>query len=809
MSLSNDCRLAARALVRDRWYAAVVIATLGLGIGLTTIAFTLVNAVVLRGLPYDDTDRLMFIESRRPGDVDDGTLASWPDCEDWRARQRSFQDLAAMQSLSVNLSDASQAPERVSGTRVTANAFGLLGQPTLRGRDFRPEDDDRGADPVAIIGYGLWLSRYGGAADIVGRVIRVNEVATRVIGVMPQDMKFPRNADMWIPLIPTEREHRRDTRVFGVFARLKPAVTLRQAQGDMQRIAAELAREHPDSNRSLTSKVMTYNDQFLGGEFKLIILMAMGAAGAVLLIACANVANLLLSRSAARAREMAVRVALGASRWRIVRPLLLESLLLGCLAGVFGLALAHAGVQAFDRSTVDVGKPYWLVFTMDRTVCAFLAVSCLVTGVLFGLAPAAQVSRTSLNQLLKEGGRSGGAGLRVRRFSTTMVTVQVALTVVLLAGAGLMVRSFLNLQSTRHAFDPDNLLVGGLRLAEQKYPGPESRTRLYESVIERGGRVAGVRAVALATVPPTAAAERLVFEREGRPAVEPDLATTAGHVQISDNYFEALGIVLRRGRAFQGRDGLPGSEAVIVNERFVAQYLGDVDPVGQRLRLRTSATGREEAWLTIVGVTPLIRQGEGLQLTEGTPIVYTPLRRAGPEGVTLIARAVTPGTPIAAGLRDAVRGIDPDLPLFNIRTFGELMVRTMWAWRLFGTMFALLAAVALLLSAVGIYAVTAHAVIQRTQEIGIRMALGAGPRAVSWMVLRGGLRQLGLGLALGLTGAVVVGRLAGALLVRVSGSDPVTLAITVVLLTLVVAAACLIPTARALRLSPVTALRAG
>ena len=446
MSIWQDVKFSARMLFKDRWYTAVAILALGLGIGVNNTVFTFVNAVLLRGLPYPESDRIMHINSLNLAEGRNDMPASYPDYEDWRAQQKSFADLAAFRGGTMNVSDSGHAAERAIGNYLTANAFRSLGQPLLLGRDFQEADDRPGAPSVAILGHSLWQNRYGGDPDIAGRTIRVNEVPTVVIGVMPEGVQFPSNAEMWLPMVqapqmltaPVARPDlgkdrwRRSARNLNVFGRLAPGVTLQQAQAEMDGIAKRLEQQYPDSNKGIGARVMSYNARFNGGPIRVVFLALMGAVAFVLLIACANVANLLLARSAQRAREMAVRVSLGATRWQLMRQLLVESVLLGCLSGTFGLLLSIAGVGLFDRAVTDVGKPYWIVFTMDTNVFLFLAAICVATGVLFGFAPALQISRTNINELLKETGRSGGAGIRARRLAGAMVVFEVALTIVLL-----------------------------------------------------------------------------------------------------------------------------------------------------------------------------------------------------------------------------------------------------------------------------------------------------------------------------------------------------------------------------------------
>ncbi|MGH9329906.1 MAG: ABC transporter permease, partial [Vicinamibacterales bacterium] len=444
MALLQDLRFAVRMLVKDRWFTLLAVVALGLGIGVNNTVFTFVNAVLLRGLPYKDSQRILHINGRNPKE-DRRMGVSYPDYEDMKAQTRTMQDLAGYRGVSINLSDADHVPEQFFGTFVTPNAFGILGQPMHIGRDFRPEDGRPGAEPVAIIGYGVWQTRYGGDPTILGRSVKINEVPTTIVGVMQQGAKFPTNSDLWQAIAPAEQERRRDNRSMNVFGRLKPGLSLTEAQTEMTGIASRLTAQYADTNKDVGVEVMPINDRFNGGPIRIMFLTLMGAVGFVLLIACANVANLLLSRSAHRAREIAVRIALGASRWRIVRQLLVEAVLLGCLGGVLGFGLSIIGVRLFDAAVQDVGKPYWIVFTMDARVFGFFAGLCILTGIVFGLAPALQISKTNVTTTLNETGRSGGAGVRARKFSSSMVVVQLALTIVLLVGAGLMIRSFLKM----------------------------------------------------------------------------------------------------------------------------------------------------------------------------------------------------------------------------------------------------------------------------------------------------------------------------------------------------------------------------
>jgi predicted permease len=723
----------------------------------------------------------------------------------------------------MNVTDSGHLPERVQGVWVTANTFGLLGQPMHLGRDFLPTEDRKGAEPVAIVGYGLWQSRFGGDQGIVGRTIKVNEVATTIVGVMPEGVQFPAQHQLWLPLVPGANADRRSARNVTVFGRLGPGVSRTQAQTEMTGIAQQLAQQFPETNKDVGARIMTFNERFNGGPIRVVFLALLGAVGFVLLIACANVANLQLARSASRAREVAVRVALGASRGRVVRQLLVESTLLASIGGVLGLGLATVGVRLFDRAVEGAGKPYWIQFTFDPIVFAHLAAICLATGVLFGLAPALQVSKTNVNEILKEGGRGTSGGRRARWMTSTMVVVEIALTIVLLVGAGLMIRSFLNLYSLDLGAETSRVLTMQVGLTDAKYPKPEQRRLFYESLLTRLEAIPGMQAAAIASAIPFGGSEQRSLEIDGRPTAADARPPRVAIIRISPRYFDVVNVTIRRGRALTETDGAAGSEVAVVNERFAAQFFPNEDPLGRRIRL-VAGDGRPQTappapgaapqappappapWLTIVGVSPTIRQGNP-QALEPDAVAYVPHRMEAPGFMSILTRSqVEPGA-LTAQVRQAVQTVDPDQPVFGVRTLDEFLAQARWPYRVFGSMFAIFAGIALVLSAVGIYAVTAYSVTQRTQEIGVRMALGAQRGQVSWLILRRGLVQLAIGLTLGLAGALPISSVLQSLVVRIPTRDPVTFGAITAILVAVTVAACLIPARRATRLDPLTALR--
>ena len=589
--------------------------------------------MLIRGLPFEEPDKIMHLATRLVTEGQNRGV-SYPDFEDWREQTTTFTDLAAFTAGTANLSDNDHAPERVRGVLVTANAFRILRQPVLLGRDFLPEDSERGADRVVILGYEVWQNRFDGDPKVLGRMLRVNEEPSTIVGVMPEGMQFPQLADTWRPLQPTDQLDTRDRRGLGVFGRLAPGVDRDQAQAELSAIAGRLTLQYPDTNTDVDAVVQTFNEWANGGQLRVVFLTLMGAVAFVLLIACANVANLLLARSAHRAREVAVRVSLGASRWRIVRQLLLESLVLGVLAGVFGLALSTVGVRLFDLAVADVGKPYWIQFTMDWRVFTFLGLVCLATSVVFGLAPALHLSKTNVNEFLQEGGRSGTGGKRVRRMSSIMVVVEVVLTVVLLAGAGLMMRSFLTLYQLDLGVDSDRVLTARVQLVGQKYPEPEQRVAFIDALTERLQAMPGVSAASIASHLPLGGGARRTLAIDGRPTEAGTPPPRVSVVEVGDDYLASLGLETVLGRGLTRSDGLPGAEAVVVNARFVARFLDGEAVLGHRIRLDSDEDEDEDTsspWMTIVGVSPTVRQ-TALQETEPDAVVYRRHRLAPGDG---------------------------------------------------------------------------------------------------------------------------------------------------------------------------------
>ena len=805
----RDLRFAVRLLVRERWFAAAAVLSLGLGIGLTSTAFTVYNAVLVRGLPVDDPDRIMALGLRDPdGQREGGEQGiSYLDLQDWRATTTTFEDVAAYSEPPMNIGNPGMATERIFGARVTANTFRLLGVEPLLGRDFSPPDDRAGAPAVAMLGHGIWTNRYGADPEVIGRTIRVNDVPATVIGVMPAGFGFPMWAELWQPVSATPglADQTRDRRTFAVVGRLAEGTPVARAQADLEAVAAGLAATYPETNAGLGPWIERFNEHH-NGLMRPVLTALMAAAGIVLLIACANAANLLLTRAARRSREVGMRVSLGATRGRIVRQLLSECLLLAGLAGVLGLGLAALGARLLSMSIEPLMAPYWIDFTIDGRVLTFLTATCLSTVLIFGLAPALHTSKANLRDLATTARRVGHAGRPAHRWTGWLVTAELALTLVLLAGAGLMTRSLLTLALADRVIDTAGVTTISLLLPDDRYVTADQRVTFFRSLDEQMAADPSIASVTLAGAlpftPVNAALRDLAID--GRPGSDGEPPPTARAITIADDYFVALGLRLQRGRAFTERDGAAGNSSVIINRRLADMFFANEDPLGRRIRLTARGeTDEESAWLTIVGVSPTVRQ---TMSGPPGPVAYLPYRAEPTPFQHLLVRGVG-DTDVAGAVRETVRRLDPNLPIARVWTLDALLSQSLFLPRLIGSLLGTFAWVALVLSAVGLYGVTAYAVTRRTQEIGVRMALGARAGQVGWMVLRRGLVQLGLGLAIGIWGALTVGRLFESWLVDTPPADPVTQASVATLLAGVAVVACLLPARRAARLDPTVALR--
>jgi putative ABC transport system permease protein len=811
MDLFRDLRFAARLLLKDRWFTLMAVVVLALGIGANNAVFTIMNAVLIRSLPLPKPEQIVFIGTRDNQGRDLGV--SLLDFQDWQRSARTMSAMSFVFSGSFNVGNEGLTPDLIPGCYVSANFFKMLGVPPARGRDFTPAEDTAGSALVVMISDTLWRHRYGGDAGIVGKTIRIGDVPGTIVGVMPGDMHFPFNADLWIPagaMSPALLQQPRQARGYFATGRLADGVTVEQSRSELQGIGKTLAAQYPATNRDLFPHPDPFLQRTLGPQIRLLFWSLLGAVGFVVLIACSNVANLLLARAARRSGEMSVRVAIGASRWQIVRQLLIESILLALIAGGFGLLLSIAGIRWFSAEAQNVGVPYWMVFTMDWRTFAFLLVLCLATGVIFGLAPALHASKTNVNEVLKEGGRTGSGGLRAQRWTATLIVVQVALTFVLLAGSGLMLRSFLTMYRMDIGIPTAHLVTTGMIIPARKYPGWEDRTRFLQAIDDRFASSAGIEAASTASAIPFGGGAVRQIEVDGRAATPGDRLPEVTMVSVGSRYFDAIGVSLVRGRAFTSEDGGSGRQVAIVNQRLAAVYFAGQNPVGRVIRLSQSTARSENAeWLTIVGLAPNVRQRNNNQEREPDAVAYIPHRQntSMARAANVLARMRTAPAQATRTLYEAMKGVDPDQAMTTPLTMDDALAQNRWLLRVFTEMFMVFAVIALVVAAVGLYAVTAYAVTQHTREIGVRLALGAQPGPVIWLFLKRSLVQLAIGVIVGLGAAVALGRVLQSFLVQTSAHDPLTLVSIAVVLAVVAIAACLGPARRATRLDPLIALR--
>ena len=805
----NDFRFALRQIAAHRWFSLAVIVTLALGIGINTTVFTLVNAVLFKPVPLPGGERLITVAGQSAANPGRGFNLSYPDYRDYRAQNRSLEGLEAVGISRAVLSGDGSPPEQYELGRVSAGLFGLLRTPPALGRGFTPDDEKPGAPGVALISHQVWQERYAGDPAVIGRAVRVNGLPATIIGVMPAEFHFPAVESVWVPLVPNPDMERRANRWLLLFGLRKPGISVAQVDADLAVVSSRLAREYPDADRDVRPFVRTFRDTYNGDQIRLIFLTMLGAVGFVLLIACANVANMMLSRAVGRRREFSVRAALGASRWRIARQLLLESVLLSSAGGLLGLGLAAFGVHAFDVATRGeaIGKPYWIVFTMDwRTGVYFAAISVL-SGVVFGLVPALRASRADLHTALKDD-TPGSGSHRGNRLTGALVVLQFALTMVLLAAAGTMVRSFFVLQSLNSFVPAERILTARIQLPDsqgERYVEAMARRRFVERLEPRLAALPGVSHAAVVSFLPGQGAGTHGIEIDGRPNADPKKPPRASYVVATRDYLPTIGLPILVGRGFAETDGDPDREAAVVTRAFAGRYWPDQPAVGRRFRYVDG--DQPGPWITVVGVCADLDQSA--QNPDAPPLIFIPYRQEPWGWTAVVVRTAANPAALTGPLRAAVQQVDPDLPLFEVATLPGALERQWWFLRVFGTLFLTFAVIGLLMASVGIYAVVAQSTARRTREIGIRMALGATAGRIARLVLGRGLTQLLVGLGLGLAGAWGATRLMaqGRLLLRISPDDPVVfIAITALLLGIGLFA-CWLPARRAARLAPTEALR--
>ena len=805
--LRQDVAYALRQLTRSPAFTAVAVLTLALGIGATTAIFSAVRSVVLRPFPFAHPKRVMIVSEwfkEDHGDVSDGNFV------DWQAAATSFAELAAERYASFNLA-GEESPERVFGGRVTHNFFAVFGIQPLLGRTFLPEEDAPGRNQVAVLSQTLWTNRFGADPGVVGRPIRLGGREYTVVGVMPERFD-PGLAEeqLWVPIAFTpERRTEHDEHHLFVAGLLKPGVTREQAEAELKRIMTVLAERYPIDNGERSARVRPL-DTVLVGDYRQRLLVMLGAVAFVLLIACGNVANLLLARGAARAREIAIRASLGAGRARIVRQLLTESAVLALLAAVGGLALAHAGVRLLVASAPE-GIPRLDETHVDWTVLAFTLGLGLVSSVVFGLVPALRAARYDVQSTLRDGGRGTGAAPARDAVRSGLVAAQVALAFTLLVGAGLLVRSALYLQTVRPGFDPGGVVAARLALPQETYSEPARVARTFTQLAEQLSAAPGVRAAAVvsgAPLGPGGGSNGLI--PEGR-AVEARSTIESRLRMITPGYFAALRVPIVRGRGFNAQDVAGAPRVMIVSEELARRAWPGADPIGKRM-LCCEGSPEDPRWKTVVGVAADVRSRG--PAAEVTPEFYMPLEQMPPEAwewvqrtMTVVARGPGGVAPVTTAMRAVVAKMDPSIPLYGVTTMEEALRGSTAQTRFNTLLLGLLSGVGLVLAAVGIYSVIAYFVSLRQQEIGIRMALGATPRDVLALMTWQGVRPVLAGLLLGAAGALATTRLLRGSVYGVSVTDPLTAVGVLALLLAVALVATLVPARRATRVSPGEALQ--
>jgi putative ABC transport system permease protein len=786
-------------LMKQPGFTLIAVVTLALGIGATSTIFSFANGILLRPLPYREPERLVLVDETSPRALGANNIA-FPNFLDWRARNQSFTGIAVYDGGSFTLTGGGE-PQRLEGGEISYDTFEVLGVAPLVGRSFRAEEDQPGADAVVILGHGLWAQRFGAQSAILGQTINLNNRARTVIGVMPPGFRFPDNADLWVPLALDVKRSPRSSHGLGGVARLKPGVTLAQAQADMNAVARGIEKENPATNENAGVSVEELRAG-LTGDYQTALALLFGIVGMVLAVACANVANLLLARASTRQRELAVRAALGASRIRLFRQWLTESLLLGALGGAGGLLLARWGLDLV-LAAIPIEFPFWMRFNLDGRVVGFTVGVSLLTSLVFGAAPALLASRIELNETLKEGGRNNASATR-HGLRGALVVVEVALSLVLLIGAGLMMLSFLRLQSVHPGFNPEGVLTAQVGISDVRYDTPEKRRLFFQQLRDRVAALPGVAAVGAAShLPLSESFWGSSLTVEGFPVLSSAQAPRIFRTVITPQYLNALDIPLRAGRDFTDADTPDTPLVTIIDEGLAREYWPGESALGKRIRF--GAPEANQPWHTIVGVVGEVKQ-ERLDRSRRRSVYLAHGQRAF-DGMRLTIRATANPPDLSAALRRTVKALDPDVPLDEVRTLASHVARSYWQPRLYALLFGLFAGVGLLLACVGIYGVMSYAVAQRTHEIGIRMALGAQARDVLRLIVAQGMKLALFGVALGLLAAWGLTRWLKTLLFGVNATDPLTFGAVAALLCASALLACWIPARRATKVDPMIALR--
>jgi putative ABC transport system permease protein len=804
----QDLRYGVRMLVKSPGFTFVVALTLALGIGANTAIFSVIEAVMLRPLPYRNSERLCVLWKSVPARNIEWDWTSYPTIRDWREQSRSFEDMAAIllpSGSEVTLqSDAGR--ERIQGSKVTGNFFEMLGVKPLLGRTFS-DDEARRGDDVVVLSYGFWQRRFGGDGAIVGRTLHLDNRSATIIGVMPPNFQFPdKNAQLWLLLSTDHRwtgfQEIRLADAFSALARLKPGVSIEEARAEMNAIAGRLAQQYPATDANLGIRVVPLFDQIAGAQLRRALWILGCAVLCVLLIACSNIASLLVARGAARRKELAVRAALGASAWRLLRQLATENILLSLLGGLAGLLFAHWALRAL-LSLVPEDLPRADGIAINGTALAFAGALCLLTGVVFGLLPAAQITRGSLHASLNESGRSASAGAGVRRARGLLVAMQFTFAIVLLTGAGLMVRSFLLLDAVKPGFDTTHLLTMTVRLPDEWYASEARMRAFFEEAIQRIEQLPGVHGAAVGSAVSDSFRGRVPnvsIVIEGRPATQDPERHDRN--RVSNGYFRLMGIPLRQGRLFSAEDHSGSPDVAVISETMARRFWPAESPLGKRFK--EVLPGMDSEWLTVIGVV-----GDVVTNRDGTvyPTFYNTTNQLVGWDWRLVVRTESPPLDLTPAVRRAVRSIDSTVPDFEITTVEQALAKLDRPRKFQTEMIGAFAVTALLLAALGLYGLMSYLVAQRTKEIGIRVALGAKRRDVLKLVIGQGMTVALTGVSLGLAAALAVTQLMKSLLFGVTATDPATFAGVSALLAAVALLACYLPARRATKVDPVVALR--